>query len=42
MSIVETEQVLVVPTALFHDLGYFQGFTSEVGKYLDELFQRDR
>lgn len=38
MSIVETEQVLVVPTALFHDLGYFQGFTREVDKYLDELF----
>jgi predicted NUDIX family phosphoesterase len=38
MSIVETEQVLVVPTALFHDLGYFQGFSSEVEKYLDELF----
>jgi predicted NUDIX family phosphoesterase len=38
MSIVETEQVLVVPTALFHNLGYFQGFTSEVEKYLDELF----
>jgi predicted NUDIX family phosphoesterase len=38
MSIVETEQVLVVPTALFHDLGYFQGFSSEVDKYLDDLF----
>lgn len=38
MSIVDTEHVLVVPTALFHDLGYFQGFSSEVDKYLDELF----
>lgn len=38
MSIVDTEQVLVVPTALFHDLGYFQGFTCDIDKYLDELF----
>lgn len=38
MSIVETEQVLVVPTSLFHDLGYIQGFTSEIDQYLDELF----
>jgi hypothetical protein len=26
MSLVETEQVLVVPTSLFKKLGYFQGF----------------
>ena len=32
-----TEQVLVVPTELFHRLGYFQGFTTEVDRYLAEL-----
>ncbi|MFT5527009.1 MAG: hypothetical protein ACI9HK_004991, partial [Pirellulaceae bacterium] len=30
MSLVDTEKVLVVPTELFHELGYFQGFTEEV------------
>ena len=34
---VETEQVLVVPTGLFHELGHFQGFTTEVDKYLSVL-----
>jgi predicted NUDIX family phosphoesterase len=29
--------VLVVPTELFHRLGYFQGFTGEVDRYLSEL-----
>ncbi|MCA9269541.1 MAG: phosphoesterase [Planctomycetales bacterium] len=37
MSLVQTEQVLVVPTELFHSLGHFQGFSSEVDRYLDEL-----
>jgi len=37
MSIVQTEQILVVPTELFHRLGYFQGFTSDVDRYLEEL-----
>ncbi|MBN2577617.1 MAG: phosphoesterase [Pirellulales bacterium] len=32
------ERVLVVPTALFRRLGYFQGFSSEVDRYLAELF----
>ena len=27
------EQVLVVPTALFHSLGYFQGFCRDVDRY---------
>lgn len=35
---VQTERVLVVPTPLFHDLGYFQGFSREMDKYLEELF----
>jgi predicted NUDIX family phosphoesterase len=34
---VQTEQVLVVPTAVFHRLGYFQGFSSAVERYLQEL-----
>jgi predicted NUDIX family phosphoesterase len=33
-----TERVLVVPTDVFHRLGHFQGFTSDVGRYLAELF----
>ena len=33
-----TERVLVVPTDVFHRLGHFQGFTSDVDRYLDELF----
>ncbi len=32
-----TELVLVVPTQLFHRLGYFQGFSNNVNGYLDEL-----
>jgi len=32
-----TERVLVVPAELFHRLGYFQGFTSDVDRYLDQL-----
>jgi len=38
MSSVKTERVLVVPTELFHRLGYFQGFCDEVDRYLGELF----
>lgn len=37
MSVVQTEQVLVVPTRLLHELGYFQGFTANTDLYLDEL-----
>ena len=31
------ERVLVVPTSLFHSLGYFQGFTSDVSRYFPAL-----
>ena len=31
------EQVLVVPTVLFHELGYFQGFSTNVEPYLKTL-----
>lgn len=37
MSLVDTEQVLVVPTSLFHELGHFQGFSNDVARYLEEL-----
>lgn len=37
MSLVQTEQVLVVPTRLVHELGYFQGFTADTERYLEEL-----
>jgi predicted NUDIX family phosphoesterase len=37
MSVVQTEQVLVVPTEIFHRLGYFQGFTRHVERYLEQL-----
>ncbi len=37
MSTVHTENVLVVPTKLFRALGYFQGFSTEADRYLEEL-----
>ena len=37
MSVVAEEKILVVPTAVFHDLGYFQGFTANVARYLPIL-----
>jgi predicted NUDIX family phosphoesterase len=37
VSLVAEEKILVVPTALFHELGYFQGFTADVGRYLPIL-----
>jgi predicted NUDIX family phosphoesterase len=39
MSLVQTERVLVVPTELFHRLGYFQGFCTDVGRYMDGLLE---
>ena len=37
MTLVHTEQILVVPTELFRRLGYFQGFSADVDKYLHGL-----
>jgi len=31
------EHILVVPTSLFHELGHFNGFCSDVERYLDRL-----
>ena len=33
----ESEHVMVVPTRLFHECGYFQGFNSETEKFLPTL-----
>jgi predicted NUDIX family phosphoesterase len=37
MSTVAEEQVLVVPTELFHKLGHFQGFCGDVDRYFEPL-----
>ena len=37
MSTGQVEQVMVVPTELFHGCGYFQGFCSETEGYLEKL-----
>ena len=37
MSTVKTEQVMVVKTELFHQLGCFQGFNSDTQSYLATL-----
>ncbi len=37
MSTVELEKVLVVPTRLFHELGHFQGLSTEIEKYAPVL-----
>jgi predicted NUDIX family phosphoesterase len=39
VTAVATEKVLVVPTALFHELGYFQGFSADVSRYLPRLLE---
>lgn len=37
MSTVAEEQVLVVPTPVFHEIGHFEGFSGEVDRYLPRL-----
>ncbi|MBS0208479.1 MAG: phosphoesterase [Planctomycetes bacterium] len=39
MSQVGQERVLVVPTSLFHEVGHFQGFSTETERYLKHLLQ---
>jgi predicted NUDIX family phosphoesterase len=41
VSTIVEEQILVVPTFLFHELGYFQGFTADVSRYLPRLLEGD-
>ena len=40
MSDIQTERVLVIPTEVFRRLGYFQGFTRDVDRYLADLLDR--
>ena len=42
MSEDQIERVLVVPTEVFHRLGYFQGFCGQVDRYLDELLRPEQ
>lgn len=42
MSTVAEERVLVVPTTEFHALGHFQGFSSDLDKYLPALLDSDQ
>ena len=39
MSLVAEEKILVVPTKLFHDLGYFQGFSPNIERYWPQLLE---
>jgi predicted NUDIX family phosphoesterase len=39
MSDKSNERVLVAPTAVFHELGLFQGFSPEVERYLPRLLE---
>lgn len=39
MTLVAEEQVLVIPTELFHSLGHFQGFSPEVDRYLKPILE---
>jgi len=39
VSTVAEERILVVPTALFRELGYFQGFSTDVSRYLPRLLE---
>lgn len=41
MSLVAEERILVVPTSLFHDLGYFQGFSNEIDRYWPRIVEGD-
>ena len=41
MSIVAEEKILVVPTSLFHNLGYFQGFSNEIDRYWPRIVEGD-
>ncbi len=36
-TVTPVEQILVVPTLLFHEIGYFQGFTTNVDRYIQTL-----
>jgi len=42
VSVVAEERILVVPTSLFHELGYFQGFSREIDRYWPQLVRGDQ
>lgn len=37
MTTAEIEQILVIPTAVFHQCGHFQGFTDDTARYLHRI-----
>ena len=39
MPALAVEHILVVPTAAFHEIGHFQGFSTEVQRYLPQLLR---
>ncbi len=41
MSLVAEERILVVPTSLFRELGYFQGFSRDIDRYWPRLVEGD-
>ena len=41
MSVVAEERILVVPTSVFHGLGYFQGFSRDINRYWPRLVEGD-
>jgi predicted NUDIX family phosphoesterase len=41
VSTVAEERILVVPTSLFRELGYFQGFSREIDRYWPQLVTGD-
>lgn len=42
MPLVKTEQVLVVPTGIFHEIGHFQGFCADVERYVEPLLKSNQ
>jgi predicted NUDIX family phosphoesterase len=41
-AVQEVEQILVIPTSLFHEIGYFQGFQEEDGASLAKLLDPEQ
>ena len=37
MEAVEVEQILVIPTSVFEECGYFQGFSADTARYLHRI-----
>jgi predicted NUDIX family phosphoesterase len=41
VSVVAAERVLVVPTSVFQQLGYFEGFSPDIARYLPRLLESE-